>query len=188
MLRLITRFTINFFWLLLMLLKNGVTYLKEFNMKSLCTSIIRFSNISWLLVFLIDAKFSGHCPCFDFGLSSHIGLGTNKGNMMHCFVAYTLHLKREMQPTSNNVMSFSSLNIFNFKHCRYFLMTQPFFVKFMKIWKKNVLFINIQGQLKSHGHIQDFSNDHAKFEFGDGLLYRDGFLYVHDGTVSSSSS
>jgi len=59
-------------------------------------------------------------------------------------------------------------------------MTQPFFVKFVKILK-DLFAINIQGQLKNHGQIQFFSNDHAKFKFQDGLLYCDGFLYVHDG-------
>jgi hypothetical protein len=33
----------------------------------------------------------------------------------------------------------------------------------------------------SHHQVQDFSSDHVKFEFQDGLLYCDGFLYVHDG-------
>jgi hypothetical protein len=32
----------------------------------------------------------------------------------------------------------------------------------------------------SHHQIQDFSNDHAKFEFQDGLFYHDGLLYVLD--------
>ncbi len=31
--------------------------------------------------------------------------------------------------------------------------------------------------------VQDFFNDHVKFEFQDGLLYRDGLLYVLDGLV-----
>jgi hypothetical protein len=124
-----------------MLLKNGITYLKVFSMKSLCTPIIRISSISWLLVFWIDAKFGGHCFCPEFGFSSHIALGAMKGNLMRCFVACTLHLRREMQPMSNNVMSFSSMNIFNFKHCRYFLMTQPFFVKFVKIWRGTLLLL-----------------------------------------------
>jgi hypothetical protein len=45
---------------------------------------------------------------------------------------------------------------------------------------KDLFAINIQGQLKSHGQVQIFSNDHAKFKFQDGLLHCDGFLYVHD--------
>jgi hypothetical protein len=47
--------------------------------------------------------------------------------------------------------------------------------------KKDLLTIGIQGQLNSHRQIQEFSNDHVKFEFQDGLLYRDGILYVFDG-------
>jgi hypothetical protein len=141
LLKLTMRFTINNFWLLSMFLKNGVTYLKEFNMKSLCIPIIRTSSISWLLMFWIDAKFGGHYPCLNFSLSSHIALGANKRNLMRCFIACTLRLRREMQPMSNNVMSFSSLNIFDFKHYQYFLMTQPFFVKFVKIWKRTSLLL-----------------------------------------------
>jgi hypothetical protein len=57
-------------------------------------------------------------------------------------------------------------------------MTQPFFSKFIKIWKKTLFIINIQGELKSSHQVQDFSNDHVKFKFQDGLLYHDGFLYV----------
>jgi hypothetical protein len=47
---------------------------------------------------------------------------------------------------------------------------------------KDPLVIGIQGQLTNH-QVQDFSNDHVKFEFQDGLLYHDGFLYVPDGPV-----
>jgi hypothetical protein len=47
--------------------------------------------------------------------------------------------------------------------------------------KKNLLAIGIQGQLNSHHQVQEFSNDHVKFEFQDGLLYHDGILYVFDG-------
>ncbi len=82
------------------------------------------------MVFWIHAKLDGHCSYLNFDLSSlHITMGTNKGNPMQCPIVCTLHLKREMQPTNKNVMSFSSLNIFNFKHYKLFLMTQPFFVK-----------------------------------------------------------
>ncbi len=47
--------------------------------------------------------------------------------------------------------------------------------------KNDPLAIGIQGQLKSHRQVQDSSNDHAKFEFQDGLLYYDGSFYVIDG-------
>jgi hypothetical protein len=47
--------------------------------------------------------------------------------------------------------------------------------------KKNLLAIGIQGQLNSHHQVQDFFNDHVKFKFQDGLLYRDVILYVLDG-------
>jgi hypothetical protein len=47
---------------------------------------------------------------------------------------------------------------------------------------KDPLAIGIQGQLMSD-QVQDFFNDHVKFEFQDGLLYRDGLLYVLDGLV-----
>jgi len=43
--------------------------------------------------------------------------------------------------------------------------------------KKDLLIIGIQGQLRNHHQIQDFFNDHAKFEFQDGLFYRDALLY-----------
>jgi hypothetical protein len=47
--------------------------------------------------------------------------------------------------------------------------------------KKDPFAINIQGQLMPHHQIHDFSNDHAKFEFENGLFYRDGFLFVPNG-------
>ncbi len=47
--------------------------------------------------------------------------------------------------------------------------------------KKGLFTIGIQGQLSSHHQVQGFFNDHAKFEFEDGLLYCDGLLYVLDG-------
>jgi len=59
-------------------------------------------------------------------------------------------------------------------------MTQPFLVKFMKIWKKNPFDINIQSQLRSHHQIQDISNEHPTFEFQDGLLHGDGLLCILD--------
>jgi hypothetical protein len=48
-------------------------------------------------------------------------------------------------------------------------------------FKNEPLVIGIQGQLRNHHQVQDFSNDHGKFEFQDVLLYHDGFLYVLDG-------
>jgi hypothetical protein len=117
LLKLTMRFMIKIYWPLSMLLKNGVIYLKEFNMKSLCTPIIRTFNISWLLVFWINTKFDGHCPCFGFRFVIHIAFDTNKGNLMCCPVVHTSHLRGDMQPTNNNVMSLSSLNIFDFKCC-----------------------------------------------------------------------
>jgi hypothetical protein len=48
-------------------------------------------------------------------------------------------------------------------------------------FKKDPFIIGIQGQLKNHNLVQDFFSDHVKFEFQDGLFYRDGLLYVLDG-------
>jgi len=85
--------------------------------------IIVYSNHKNLEYFMtthvqkINTKHSGHYPCHDYGLSSHITLGANKGNVMCCPIIHTSCIKKEMQPSSN-VMSFSSLNIFNFKRCR----------------------------------------------------------------------
>jgi hypothetical protein len=46
---------------------------------------------------------------------------------------------------------------------------------------KNDLFaIGMQSQLRNH-QVLDFSNDHVKFEFQDGLHYHDGLLYVPNG-------
>ncbi len=47
--------------------------------------------------------------------------------------------------------------------------------------KKYPLAIGIQSQLNSHHQVQDFSNDHVKFKFQDGLFYCDGILYVLEG-------
>ncbi len=47
--------------------------------------------------------------------------------------------------------------------------------------KKDLLAMTIQGQLMSHHRINDFSNDHVKFEFQDALFYHDGLLYVFNG-------
>jgi hypothetical protein len=68
-------------------------------------------------VFLIDTKFDGHYLYFDSNLSSHIALNASKGNLVRYLIAHTLCLRKEMQPMNNNVMSISSLNIFNFKFC-----------------------------------------------------------------------
>jgi hypothetical protein len=46
--------------------------------------------------------------------------------------------------------------------------------------KKDPLAINIQSQLRSHHQIQDISNEHATFEFQDGLLHGDGLLCILD--------
>jgi hypothetical protein len=43
--------------------------------------------------------------------------------------------------------------------------------------KKDPFAIGIQGQLRNHWQVQDFSNDHAKFKFQDGVFYCDGLLY-----------
>jgi hypothetical protein len=72
--------------------------------------------ISRQLVFWIDAKLCGHYPYLILNLSSHIALGTNKGNLMCCPITRTSHLRKEMQSTNKKLMSFSNLNIFNFKH------------------------------------------------------------------------
>ncbi len=39
----------------------------------------------------------------------------------------------------------------------------------------DIFAIGIQSQLMNHPQVQDFFNDHANFEFQNGLLYRDGF-------------
>jgi hypothetical protein len=52
-----------------------------------------------------------------------------------------------------------------------------FFNQIREDLKNNPFAISIQGQLRSHHQIQDFSSDYAKFE----LLYCDGLLYVPDG-------
>jgi hypothetical protein len=61
-------------------------------------------------------------------------------------------------------------------------MAQPFFVKFCEDLK-DLLVVDIEGQLRNHHQVQDFFSDHPKFEFQNGLLYCDGFLYVFDGLV-----
>jgi hypothetical protein len=47
--------------------------------------------------------------------------------------------------------------------------------------KNDPLAIGIQGQLRSHHQVLNFSSDHVKFEIQDGLFYRDDLLYVLDG-------
>jgi hypothetical protein len=56
-----------------------------------------------------------------------------------------------------------------------------FFCQIREDLKKNSFIIGIYGQLRNYHQVQDFSNDHVKFEFQNGLLYCDGFWYVHDG-------
>jgi hypothetical protein len=56
-----------------------------------------------------------------------------------------------------------------------------FFCQIHEILKNDLLFIDIQGQLRNHHQIQDFSSDHVKFEFQDGLFYHVGLLYVSNG-------
>jgi hypothetical protein len=46
---------------------------------------------------------------------------------------------------------------------------------------KDPFIVGIQGQLKSHHQVQDFSSHHVKFKFQNGLLHHDGFLYVPNG-------
>jgi len=58
-----------------------------------------------------------------------------------------------------------------------------FFCQICEDLKKDPLTIGIQGQLKNHHQVHDFSSDHAKFKFQNGLLYYDGFLYVQTGLV-----
>jgi hypothetical protein len=72
--------------------------------------------------------------------------------------------------------------MFNFRHCQ-ILDDTTFFYQIREDLKKDLLAIGIQGQLKNHPQVQNFSNDHAKFEFQDGLLYHDGLLYIVDGHV-----
>ncbi len=134
-----------------------MNYFKELNMKSLCIQTIWTCNISWQLVFWIDTKFDvkfdGHCFCFDSNLSSHITLGTNNGNLMCCPIACTSCSRKEMQPTSNNVMSFSNLNIFDFKFVGNFWWHNLFLSNSWKFWKKNSFAIGVQGQLRSHDQV-----------------------------------
>jgi hypothetical protein len=110
------KFMTKNFWPSWMLLRSGVIYSNEFNMKSSCIHIIRTSNISCLLELCINTKFAKHYPCFDFGSSSHTILGVIKRNQMYYLMARTLCLKKEMKLMTTNVMSSSSLNIFDFKH------------------------------------------------------------------------
>jgi hypothetical protein len=48
---------------------------------------------------------------------------------------------------------------------------------FMKIWKIPLL-LTSKFNWKIKIKVKDFVNDHNKFEFQDGLLYHDGFLYI----------
>jgi hypothetical protein len=76
------------------------------SIKELRGASIRTCNISWQLVFWINAKLNGHCPCLDFGLLSHITLGVSKGNLMRCPITHTSHLRRGMKPINKNVVIF----------------------------------------------------------------------------------
>jgi hypothetical protein len=49
---------------------------------------------------------------FQFDLSSYIVLGTNKGNLMHCPIACTSHLRKEMQPIINMWCHFQAWTFF----------------------------------------------------------------------------
>jgi hypothetical protein len=54
--------------------------------------------------------------------------------------------------------------------------------------EKDLFTIGIQGQLKNHYQVQDSFSEHVKFQFQDGLLYRDGlFVYFLWPYVISSS-
>ncbi len=81
-LKLITRMITKKSWPLWMFLNSGILCMKEFHMESLCIQITQISNISWLFMFWINIKLNGHYCCFDYDLSSHYVLGSNKGNML----------------------------------------------------------------------------------------------------------
>jgi len=106
-LKLITRMITKKSWPLWMFLNSGIICMKEFHMGSLCIQITLIYDISWLFMFWINIKFNGQCCCFDYDLSSHYVLGTNKGNMLLSCISC---LREEMQHMNNNVMSFSSLS------------------------------------------------------------------------------
>jgi hypothetical protein len=63
--------------------------------------------------------------------------------------------------TSENVMSFLNLNIFDSKHCLIIPNDTTFICQIREDLKNNFLDIGIQGQLKSHHQVQDFSINHA---------------------------
>jgi hypothetical protein len=64
--------------------------------------IIVYSNHKNLQYFMtthvrkINTKHSGHHPCHDYGLSSQIAFGANKGNLMCYPIIHTSCIKREM--------------------------------------------------------------------------------------------
>ncbi len=142
--------------------------------------IIQTSNISCLLELWIDIKLVEHYPCFDFNSSSHTILGVIKGNQMHYFVICTLHLRREMKPMTNNVMSSSSLNTFNFKHDLWLLMTNHFLFSFVRNYLEDLFTNVVLDQLKNSNPIW---SHYDKLEFRDGLLYYNGLFYVLDGPI-----
>ncbi len=53
-----------------------------------------------------------------------------------------------------------------------------FFCQICENLKNDVFVIGIQSQSKCHHQVQDFSNDHVKLEFLNGVFYHDGLLYV----------
>jgi hypothetical protein len=55
---------------------------------------------------------------------------------------------------------------------------KTFLHQIQKDLEKDYFVVDIQNQLRNQHQIQDFFNDLAKFEFQDGLFYRDGLLYV----------
>ncbi len=61
-----------------------------------------------MIVCWIDIKINGHYPCLNLGLWILIIQGDHKGNQMHYLITRTLHLKKEMLFTINNVTPFSN--------------------------------------------------------------------------------
>jgi hypothetical protein len=177
---LINRFMINNFWPLLMLLKNDIT----------CKSwtwihCVLWSQEPWV--------------CHDYLCFKSMGQvwWTLSLSWLWFVITYcSKHQQRKPNALSHHsYLMPKEYFVFNegdvayeqqcdviFKYCQNFLMTRPFFVKFVKIWKKPPT-IGIQGQLRSHCQIQKKSTDHANFEFQNGLLYCDGLLYVLSGLV-----
>jgi hypothetical protein len=55
---------------------------------------------------------------------------------------------------------------------------KTFLHQIQKDLEKDFFVVDIQNQLRNQHQIQDFFSDLAKFEFQDGLFYRDGLLYA----------